>query len=187
MILAVSGSPRKGGNTEQLLEAFLENAQGLFQVKLYRLQDMQLNGCRGCGACYKGGDCIIDDAIRSLYREVEKAEALVVSSPIYFANITSQLKAFIDRAQPFWARKYLLERETLTALKGGFFISAGGMEGDKYFHHASLVVKSFFTILNTRYSGDLFFSSIDEKGDIKKREGALDKAKEAGREFALSL
>lgn len=187
MILAVSGSPRKRGNTEKLLEAFLEAIYGSFEVKFYRLEDMELQGCRGCGACYKRGECILEDPLKSLYGEVERAEALILSSPIYFASITSQLKAFIDRGQPFWARKYLLKRESITDVKRGFFITAGGMEGDKYFKNAFLVVKSFFNIIDAQYMGDLFFSKIDAKGDIEKRDGALERAKRAGRDFILGL
>lgn len=186
MIMALLGSPRRKGNTETLLEAFLQGVGSDYEVETYRLEGLELHGCKGCGACYETGECIFDDAIKGLYKHVERAEALVISSPIYFTSVTSQLKVFIDRAQPYWARKYLLERES-SQKKLGFFISVGGMEEDKYFPGTRLVVASFFNMVDAKYHGDLFFSGIDERGDIEAREGALDAAREAGRSFVKGL
>lgn len=184
MIVAISGSPRQGGNTEILLEAFLGALRDRTLVKVYRLQGMKLQGCKGCGGCYREGRCIFQDEVWSLYEELEGAKALVVSSPIYFTSITGQLKTFVDRAQPFWARKFLLHERRITSLKKGFFICVGGMEGDKYFNHAALVVKSFFNSLGIQHQGDLFYSAIDDKGEIRERSGAIEAAERAGEDFA---
>lgn len=107
----------------------------------------------------------------------------MLSSPIYFASVSAILKIFIDRGQAFWANKYLLNNENLPLTKKGFFISVGGMNTDKYFLNARMVIKSFLITLDINYSGDLFVSGVDERGEIRERDESLEKARLKGKEF----
>ena len=112
MIAAVYGSPRKQGNTEMLMDAFLEQIEKSEDVKRFYLRDMVLKPCIECGGCDKTGICVFKDDIGGIYDCIENARALVISSPIFFASVSAQVKAFIDRSQPFWARKYLIGQKS---------------------------------------------------------------------------
>jgi len=183
MIIAIYGSPRKRGNTDLLMDAFLEPLQHKVEVKKYRVSDISLKPCIACGGCDKTGVCVFKDEIWSVYKEIEEAEGLVLSSPIYFASVSSQLKIFIDRAQAFWARKYLLKQTGPSPKKKGFFISVGGIDTDKFFLNSRQVIQAFMLSMDIEYCGDLFFSGVDGKGEILDKPGALEAAAQAGMKF----
>jgi multimeric flavodoxin WrbA len=184
MIAAIYGSPRKYGNTDLLMDAFLEPLQRKVEVKKYRVCDMLLKPCIACGGCDKTGVCILKDEIWSVYNDIDEAEGVILSSPIYFASVSAQLKIFIDRAQAFWARKYLLKKQTShTPQKKGFFISAGAINTDKFFLNSKQVIQTFMLSMDIEYSGDLFFSGVDGKGEILEKSGALEAAALAGMKF----
>lgn len=185
MVVAVYGSPRKGGNTDILMDEYLESVMGNQEIKRFYLRNLQLKPCIACGGCNKTGICIFKDDIWSIYEHIERANGLVLSSPIYFGSMSSQLKTFVDRAQPFWVRKYLLGQKNRNTTKA-FFISVGAINTNKYFENAKLIEKIHLKIMDIEYTGELFFPGIDEKGAIKNVPGALQQAHEAGVEF-LSL
>ena len=186
MLIAVYGSPRAGGNTDILMDTFLLGVQKHENVISFKLRDMTLKPCTGCGFCDKSGICIFKDDIWDIYEHLENATGLVLSSPIYFASVTAQLKTFIDRGQAFWVRKEL--KGTFQGnnqnRKRGFYISVGAMNNDKYFINSRLVVRSFFVSMDVKPSGELFYPCIDKKGEIKSQPGALDSAYQAGIEFS---
>lgn len=93
-ILHISGSPRKHSNTDYLLHLLIDQVGGEF----IKLTDYDIEPCTGCWACRKNGACAIaDDMTSTLTPKLLAAEAIVLGSPVYFNNVTAQLKAFIDR------------------------------------------------------------------------------------------
>ena len=97
-ILILSGSPRKGGNTELLVEAFAKGATEHHHVEIVSVRDYQVNPCLGCNSCFKAnGICAQKDDMSILYEKMNQADMLVIASPVYFYSISAQLKAFIDR------------------------------------------------------------------------------------------
>ena len=187
MIVAVYGSPRKGGNTDTLMDEFLKPLEETHEIKKFKLREQKLKPCIECGGCDKTGVCVFDDDIWSIYRSIEQASGLVYSSPIFFASVSAQIKTFIDRAQPFWARKYLLERESAMPGIKGFFIAAGAINTQRYYQNAKLIVQTHMDMMEMEYQGDLFFPHVDKKGDIDAVSGALEAASNAGEAFGESL
>ena len=97
-ILILSGSPRKGGNTELLAEAFAKGAAAHHHVEIVSVRDVKVNPCLGCNACFKtNGICAQKDDIAMIYEKMNKADVLVIASPVYFYGISAQLKTIIDR------------------------------------------------------------------------------------------
>jgi len=98
-IVVLSGSPRKGGNTDRLAAAFIAGAESAGKsVALYRVADMDISGCKGCNHCRSAkGECIQNDDMPPILEALKKADALVLASPIYFFSVTAQLKLAIDR------------------------------------------------------------------------------------------
>ena len=93
-ILYVSGSPRKKSNTDYLLKLMLSITGGQF-VKLI---NYKIEPCKSCWACQKLGKCTIaDDMSNVLIPMLFDTDAVVLGSPVYFNNVSAQLKAFIDR------------------------------------------------------------------------------------------
>ena len=97
-ILILSGSPRKGGNTELLVDAFAKGAMEHHQVEIVSVRDYKVNPCMGCNACFKtNGICAQKDDMSVIYEKMSQADMLVIASPVYFYGISAQLKAIIDR------------------------------------------------------------------------------------------
>lgn len=99
--LAINGSPRKGGNTEILLRKALEPvAAAGHQTDYIQVGGTRIRGCTACGACgrMKNRRCVIDDDIFNLvFAKMIAADAILIGSPVYFANMTAETKAWIDR------------------------------------------------------------------------------------------
>jgi multimeric flavodoxin WrbA len=186
-VLGISGSPRRGGNTDTLLARFLEGSasQGAETKTLYA-RDLNIAGCKHCDACLAQGICRIKDDMQMVYTEMEAADRIVIASPLQFMTVTSELKALIDRCQALWARKYVLKIPPLgdTRARKGFFISVGGRPPvPNLFEGALVTIKTLFRTMNVVYAGDILLPGIDAKGDILKHPEYLDQAFAAGQKF----
>ncbi len=185
-VLGIAGSPRAGGNTDQLLAEVMKGAasQGAVVRTLF-LSDLRIAPCQHCDTCFKQGQCKIADDMQMVYRELEQADRIVLASPIHFMGVTAQMKAMIDRCQALWARKYVLKIPPLgdTRERKGFFVSVAGRKVANVFDGALLTVKSLFTILDVTYAGELLCRSIDEKGAIAKYPDALEQAFRTGQKL----
>ncbi|MFZ3138782.1 MAG: flavodoxin family protein [Thermodesulfovibrionales bacterium] len=102
-IIAFNGSPRKKWNTATLLEKALEGAasQGA-KKELIHLYDLNFKGCISCFACKtKGGKsygrCAVKDDLTPVFRKIEKADAIILGSPIYFGSVSGEMRSFMER------------------------------------------------------------------------------------------
>lgn len=100
--IAFNGSPRKGGNTEFLLSKVLEPIREAgIETEMVQIGGKPIRGCRGCFKCRenKNSKCVIDtDMINECIGKMIEADAIILGSPTYFAGMTSEMKALIDRA-----------------------------------------------------------------------------------------
>src|SRR5512135_2416002 len=127
-VLGILGSPRRGGNTEILLKAFLEGAAaGGAEVEEIRLRELKISPCMEIYHCFKDGTCPIKDDMLGLYDKLVAADVVVLASPIFFYNVSAQAKAMIDRTQALWSRRYVLKKE----LPGGqgVLLAVGATKG----------------------------------------------------------
>jgi multimeric flavodoxin WrbA len=189
-VLGLFGSPRRGGNTELLLEEALKGAAGQgARTEGIRLCDYRITPCKECLSCFNDGACVIADDMREIYPRLLEADIVILASPIFFYGITAWAKAMVDRCQALWARKYVLHDPFLEGEKKrmGFFISVGGTKGQRTFEGAILTVRYFFDAFNTKYTGDLLFRGIDACGDIRKSPDALTQALAAGGKLVSDL
>ncbi len=188
-ILGICGSPRRGGNTEILLDQALSGAAcaGAIIEKIV-LNELCLKLCQNCGGCSKTGACVIKDDMRKLYEKVGESDALIVASPIYFGSLSAQTKVMIDRFQPYWVRKYILKKPaSKKKYRKGVFLSVGAADKKAFFNNAKSIIKIFFIILNIKYFGDLFCGGVDKAGEIGKRMALLEKSFELGAKLAKSV
>jgi multimeric flavodoxin WrbA len=173
-VVGISGSPRRGGNTETLLREVLRGAEEAgAETRLFILSRMNISPCRHCDGCLAEGECVVKDDMWLIYPEIESLDALVLASPIHFYGVTAQAKAMIDRCQAFWARKYVLKRRIAAEKRKGVFISTGGTRFPDVFDHAKAVVKNFFLTIDVEYWAELLFSGVDRRNEIKEHPTAL--------------
>jgi multimeric flavodoxin WrbA len=186
-VLGIAGSPRRGGNTDLLLAEVMRGAEGRgAETKTVVLNNLKITPCQHCDACLEAGNCRIKDDMQMVYSELEKADVVVLATPIQFMGLSAQMKAMVDRCQCLWARKYVLKIPPLGSEPGkkkGFFISVGGTSFAKLFDGALTVVKALFNTLDISYAGELLFREIDEKGAINSHPDALEQAFRAGQKL----
>jgi multimeric flavodoxin WrbA len=190
-VLGIFGSPRKGGNTDILLEEALKGSkrEGA-EVERLHLTDFTITPCKECHGCDQTGECVILDDMQKIYPKLLDADVIILASPIFFYGISAWAKAFVDRCQALWSRKYLVKDRSLGKegkRRKGFFISVGATKGARVFEGAILTTKYFFDVINAKYVGELVFRGIEAKGDILKHPEALQQAFEAGRKLVLEL
>jgi multimeric flavodoxin WrbA len=191
LVLGIYGSPRKKGNTDLMLDAFLDGAaaEGAAIERIY-VRDLAIQGCLACGYCDEKGVCVQKDGMTEVYPLLERAERIVVTSPVYFYGVTGQLKLLIDRSQASFMKWQIVKKEQGTAAEGparkGFLLSAGATKGKRLFECTVLTVRYFFDALNMEYAGDLCFKEIEEKAAINEHPSALEECRRAGREFVAN-
>jgi NAD(P)H-dependent FMN reductase len=190
MVVGIYGSPRKAGNTDLMLDAFLKGAEAAgSEINKVYARDLEIRGCLGCGHCDKAGICIQKDDMQRLYPLLEQAPRIVVASPIYFYGITAQLKLLVDRAQAPYMKRELAEKEGKAVTGGskrkGFLLLAGATRGKRLFECSILTIKYFFDALGVDYSGELCFKEIDERGAVLQHPEAIEQCRMAGRNFVL--
>ena len=103
-IVVLNGSPRKGGNTEIMTQAFAEAARkNQNEVSILDVAPMNIRGCLGCKYCWAHkGECVQKDDMAEILQKIIDADVLVLASPVYFYSIDAQLKAVIDRTVARW-------------------------------------------------------------------------------------
>lgn len=180
-VVGIYGSPRKGGNTDLLLDSALKGCQehGDNITKVY-VRDLDISGCIGCDGCAKTGICVIKDDMQDVYPFINAADVIILASPIFFYGVTSQLKALIDRGQAMWWRTRGgkgSEKTKQNARKGrGYLIAVGATRGKNLFECAKMTARYFFDALGMSFEGGCFFPGIESKGAIKEHPDSLQQA-----------
>ncbi|MDM8516189.1 NAD(P)H-dependent oxidoreductase [Desulfobacterales bacterium HSG16] len=171
LVLGLQGSPRKGGNTSNLLTTFLKEAEKTgAQTRVIEVAQKNITPCRGCGYCEKKGFCIIDDDDMSaeIYPLLRKADIIVAATPIFFYGVTGQLKILIDRCQAMWSRKYIFKLSDPRAKqKCGLILSLGATKGKQLFDGVNLIAKYFLDAVGASFDCTLGYRGIEARGDMK--------------------
>jgi multimeric flavodoxin WrbA len=128
-VLVVSSSLRTGSNSEQLAKAAAKGAEEAGNsVEFLSLKDKNLQFCRGCLACQKTGKCVIRDDMDSMIEKVKDADAIIFATPIYYYEMSGQLKTFLDRCNPLYIADYQFRKI--------YFLSASAEDGDEVYQRA---------------------------------------------------
>ena len=107
-VLGICCSPRKGGNTELLVREALEAAREAgCETELILVAGKKIAPCNGCNTCLESGICKIKDDMQRVYDEMEKADGIILGTPVYFINVSAQAKAVIDRTYAFLLKRKL--------------------------------------------------------------------------------
>jgi multimeric flavodoxin WrbA len=110
-ILGIIGSPRKDGNTEILMKEALKVAgEAGCETEIFHMCGKQVAPCDACAACFKTGGCVIQDDMQELYSMMERADAVIFGSPVYFGSVSAQMKAVMDRTFAFLQRRSLKDK-----------------------------------------------------------------------------
>jgi multimeric flavodoxin WrbA len=184
-VLGIAGSPRRKGNTEALLDRFLEGAEsaGAHVEKLVTAR-LKIAGCYACESCFETGECAIHDDFQNVADKLLAADVIALAAPLYFWNLPAQVKTVIDRSESQWGRKYVLGTSLAPTPAGhhrrrGIFIStAGRPQAD--FAGTQKTVEEFFYVWEAEPWAELLLADVDAKGAIQDHPTGLQDAFELG-------
>ncbi len=180
-ILAVMGSPRKGGNTEILLSRLAEGAKSKgARVEMIRLAELNIRECDGCHACWKGKDCCKKDDMLGLYEKIIECDCIVFGTPVYWFGPTAIMKAFIDRFVFFNCP------ENRAKIKGKLAALIVPFE-DETIETARPLIELFnksLDYLEMKLTGSVIAGGAGDRGAILKKPERLNEAYELGMRLA---
>ncbi|MDD2293853.1 MAG: flavodoxin family protein [Bacteroidales bacterium] len=172
-ILILSSSPRRGGNSDLLCDAFLRGAQesGNRVEKIF-LADKKINYCNGCDICsHTGKPCPQKDDAAEVIDKMTRADVLVLATPVYFYAMSAQLKTLIDRCCGRYAEM---------GDKNFYLLASAAEEGGELAQHVFDNIQGFLDCLdNPVVKGKLLCGGVWHKGEIKGNQ-ALKEAYEMG-------
>ncbi|KPU46238.1 iron-sulfur flavoprotein [Oxobacter pfennigii] len=174
-IIALNGSPHQHGCTAALMNEVINSLvkQGA-DVKTYHISKMDIKYCQGCGGCTKHGKCVLQDDMQVLYDEIASADILILATPVYFWQMTAQLKTVIDRCQPFGRPNSTIKLEHG---KKALIIATQGRPDETafipYFEHAA---KSL-SLLGFDFVELLIAGGTHEPEDVLNQNKVLHRAK----------
>ena len=173
-ILIISTSPRKGSNSETLAEAFAAGAREAGnEVELVSLRGKNIQFCRGCFVCQETQRCVIRDDADALRQKALEADVLVFATPIYYYEMSGQMKTLLDRFNPLFPSDYAFRDVYLmtAAAEAEEFVpqrAVSGLEGwIACFERAQL-------------AGHVFMGGVTEAGE-NPAHPAVAQARELGR------
>ena len=163
-ILILAGSPRKGGNTELLVGAFVEGASQKHHVEVVSVHDYKVNPCMGCNACFKNeaNACVQNDDMSLIYEKMSQADMLVIASPVYFYGLSAQLKAVIDRFHNPIRDTFRLKRMAL--------LLVGAATLPELFDSILAQYRLCLNFFNLEDAGRVLVRGVKDKGDIRNAD-----------------
>ena len=184
MVLGILGSPRPKGNTATLLEAFLKGARDVgAETVLLDAAGMVISGCKACNDCRDTGICVIYDEMGMVYNAIQRADVLVLATPLYFSGMSSQLKTVIDRCQCLWQ---IARKRNAPSAKLGYLLSVGAMENAN-FKNVLSEVRSFFLGVGISFQGEITVPGVESEGDMRAHPEDLARAYRMGQEAASAV
>jgi multimeric flavodoxin WrbA len=172
-VLAVSASPRKGGNSDVLCDRFLQGAaEAGHEVEKIRLAEKSIRPCVACYACRKASVCVQKDDMAEIQQKLIDADVIVLATPVYFYSMDAQMKIMIDRC--------LARYREITNKEFYFIVTAAAPEHEAA--DATLAgLRGYLRCLpGAQEKGVIYGMGAWDKGDIY-RHPALDNAYEAGK------
>ena len=162
-ILILSGSPRRGGNTDLLVESFAQGAAAHHQVDIVHVRDCKVGPCKGCNACFKsGGVCTQKDDMSFIYEKMDHADMLVLASPVYFYGLSAQLKTVIDRC-------HNPVRDTFHIKKLGLIL-VGAATLPQLFDAITAQYRLVLNFFHLEDAGMVLVRGAKDKGDVKEEQ-----------------
>lgn len=175
-ILIISTSLRANSNSDALADAFLKGAQETgHHVRKINLRGKNIRFCQGCLACQKTGHCVIQDDAAEISQEMHDADILVFATPIYYYEMSGQMKTLLDRANWLYGSNY--------AFRDIYFLSAAAEDAEGVDARAINGLEGWIACFEqARLAGTVFAGGVNGAGEIAGH-AALEKAYQMGKEI----
>ena len=160
-ILVISTSLRKDSNSQALAEAFAKGAESAgHEAELISLRGKQISFCRGCFACLKRGRCVIEDDAPAIVEKMHGAQVLAFATPIYYYEMSGQMKTLLDRANSLFDGDY--------AFTQVYLLAAAAVDEEQTPRRAISGLEGWVECFpRAALAGTVFAGGITDQGDIQ--------------------
>ncbi len=175
-VIGIVCSPRKGGNTEVLVQEALTGAKASgAETELLTTWGKDITPCDGCLSCEKTGECHIKDDVPEIYLKALDADGIIWGTPVYFFSATAQAKILIDRSYALYVNNNKLANKVSGVISVGASLGNVGVWN---------LFNTFFSV-HHMLSTDFVYGYARNRGDIRKDKHAMQAARELGRQITL--
>lgn len=173
-VLIISTSPRRGGNSDSMADAFAQGAREAgHAVEQISLSDKTIGFCKGCLACQKTQRCVLRDDADSIAQNMLTADVLVFSTPIYYYGMSGQMKTMLDRSNPLYTTDY--------RFRDVYLLAAAAEEDEHTVDGAVNGLQGWLDCFEkARLAGTVFAGGVTAVGEIQNHP-ALERARQLGR------
>lgn len=181
-IVCLTGSPRYRGNSASIAKRFMETAtnRGAHTIT-HALNKLTYKGCQACMGCKTASDtCVLDDDLRQVLEDVVTADVLVMASPIYYGDVTSQMKGFMDRTYSFYVPEFHTKARPSRLAPGKKFvmITTQGQPDENMFADVFPKYHFFFQTHGFKEGYSIRGGGLARPDDVMNRQEILAKAEE---------
>lgn len=174
-ILVLSTSPRIGGNSEILADEFIRGAREAgHETEKIGLFDKTIEFCKGCLACQQTGKCILHDDAEAIVEQMRQADVVVFATPVYFYEMSGQMKTLLDRTNPLFPGEY--------AFRDIYLLATSADEAESSMDGAVKGLEGWISCFTRAHlAGVVRGAGADKKGEIRNLPEALTAAYEMGK------
>ncbi len=174
-VLIISSSLRGGSNSEIVAHEVERGAVDAgFETEFISLKDKAINFCKGCLACQKTLKCVIKDDMVELIQKVQNADTLVFATPIYYYEMSGQLKTFLDRCNPLFSQE--------NKFRNVYLLTTSYDASDEASDNAANGLKGWVACFEqSRFAGLLAGGGVNDPKEVSKHNDLLQKAYNFGK------
>jgi len=175
-VLGIVGSPRRGGNTDILVDEILRGAEEAgAEVEKISLSKLDIAPCLACDACGRAGKCAQQDDMQSLVEKMDSSQVMVLGTPLYWYGPSAQIKTFIDRWYGATHEMTFEGRRVILAI-------AWGQPDAHAARHTEGMFKEVLDFLNMEHFATVLAPGVFQQGDVREHSAVLEEAQRVGRE-----
>ena len=164
ILTLINASPRKNGNTKQVIDEFLSECQ--CETIIYNMYEENISPCIGCGKCTGTGKCFMND-IDHIVNDIFTSDFVVFATPVYCYSFPAPMKAFLDRLQPYYSdEKY----KNPAVSRKGFVLASCGKSGKFGINVIEKQSRIAFIELSASFEGIYLFSETDKCSALQEDE-----------------
>ena len=173
-VLVITTSLRSKSNSDRLAEELIRGAKDAgHEVESISLKGKQIHFCIGCFACQKTQKCVLEDDAIGIAKKVKEADILVFATPIYYYEMSGQMKTLLDRLNPLYSSDYKFRKV--------YMLSAAAEDEDYVPEKAVSGLQGWVDCFEkAEFAGSLFCGGINDAGEAEKCENELREAYDFG-------
>ena len=174
-ILIITASLRKGSNSSELAAEFARGAkENGNEIEIISLKNKEIKFCKGCFSCQGTEQCVIKDDAAEIVKKMKQADALVFATPIYYYEMSGQMKTMLDRANPLYDVDYMF--------RDVYLLCTATDDNEQTWQRSKNGLEGWVMCFpKAKLSGVVFGGGVTEAGEIKNHS-ALKKAYEMGKD-----